>query len=101
MFRKRSPDIGYVVYPSSTAGRKKRLGVTSLLPCKECGAYNDTRTTAWSNQGDGLVDTPGGDPGEQSVGSGCWLCGSLFWRWNKPEKYPDDRLLPNPDLRRR
>ena len=63
MIRSKFPDIGITVYPSSTAGRTHRVGVTSFLPCVQCGAYNDTRTTSWSNQGDGLVATSGGDPG--------------------------------------
>src|SRR3990167_3869320 len=101
MIRSRAPDIGINIYPSQTAGRTKRLGVTSFLPCIQCGSYNDTRTTAWAKQGDGLSVIDGSSPTEFKVGAGCWFCGSLKWRKEKPGKYPDDRELPNPDLRRR
>ena len=93
------PDLGADVYPSDTGNRTERIGETPFRRCRQCGMVNDTRATAFSKNGDGLVDTPGGSPGEQSVGSGCAFCGSLFWQRVKPEKLPDDTFLPNTDLK--
>ena len=101
LLRSRAPNFGITVYPAPSAGRTKRLGSTSFLPCIQCGSYNDTRTTAWSNQGDGLNRDSGDATVSEDSGSGCWFCHSLKWRAGKPQKYPDDRFAPNPDLKRR
>ena len=96
----RFPEFGTNIYPSTTGRRQNRIGVTSFRRCKQCGYVNDTGSTAWSLNGDGLVGGRGNEnsPGEQSVGSGCAFCGSLNWQDHKPTVPPNDERLPTPNL---
>lgn len=94
------PDLGADTYPSDTGNRTERIGETPFRRCRQCGSVNDTRATAFSKQGDGLVDAGTGVSGDQVSDSGCWFCGSLFWQKTKPMKLPDDQMLPNPDLKK-
>ena len=91
------PDFGIPIHPSSTAVKTKRIGVTPLLPCKQCGALNNANKISWSRQGDGLIETiDSNGVNDSESGYGCWFCGSLNWRDSKPSKFPDDRNLAEP-----
>lgn len=70
----------------------KRIGVTPLKRCRFCRFANDTRTTAWSNRGEGNVQI---SSTEFSARAGCAFCGSMNWHPGKPVKLPDDRFLPS------
>ena len=90
------PSFGTDWFPTGNAGKTpNRVGITPILRCRHCGHTNDTRTTAWSAQGEGL--TAPDSYGSQDVNAGCAFCGSLFWRKTKPPKLPDDQFLPSRD----
>ena len=93
------PELGQDVYPSPTGRRTEQIGITPFRRCRQCGSVNDTRSTAFSQEGEGLVVKD--SSGEQDAKSGCWFCGSLFWQKRKPRKLPDDQFLPTPDIKRR
>ena len=97
---RRGPNFGSSVHPSETAsGKKDRVGITALLKCQQCGAYNNSNRTTWSKQGEGLTDS---EDGTDSVnGSGCWHCGSLNWRKSKPPKIREDENVHDPDIVRK
>ena len=80
--------FGSPVYPSPTAGRGERLGISPLRRCVQCGTPNDTRKTPWS-------DSAEADPVRNA--GGCKFCGSLMWTHDKPAILPDDRKLPTRD----
>lgn len=84
--------------------KSRRIGRTSFLTCSRCGLANDTRSTAWANNGSGLSVTAEAtppstfsvyeNPVEQTATSGCKFCGSLFWLDGKPSGYPDSDKIP-------
>lgn len=97
---RRCSSLGSSIYPSSTSRGNKRIGITPFKRCVQCGMPNDTRLTGWSKMGDGLV-VENSTTGEQKVIGGCMFCGSYKWQKYKPRKLPDDRYLPNPELKKR
>lgn len=94
---KKGSDWGVPVHPSTTARRGERMKITPMRYCVQCGLPNDTRKTAWSESGDGIVWNLAKSPADPTVTSGCRFCGSLKWLKAKPIKLPNDRYLPSPD----
>lgn len=90
-------------------GKGDRIGRTPYRRCVRCRMPNDTRTTAWSDSGDGLgpptdVVVDGqtqANTKDRAVQSGCRFCGSLKWQESKPIALPDDRDLPSDEWSRR
>jgi hypothetical protein len=98
------PSWGKEAFPRR---KSRRIGQTPLKTCVNCGKPNDTRTTAWSNEGDGLgaaTDVVVGgvtqdNTKDRAVESGCTFCGSTKWQSNKPPQLPDDYNKPSDEWR--
>lgn len=104
MRKSRTPSFGRQVFPSPTASPKgERIGRTPFRRCVQCGRANDTRKTAWGEQGDGLgpptVVANSTNTQDRAVQSGCWFCGTYQYQGSKPDPLPDDRNLPSDEWR--
>lgn len=105
------PGGGRRVHPTGTAFRGGRqVGETPYRYCVQCGTANDTRSTEWSNDGEGIerdFDAAGNpvlDENGNSIAtitSGCSVCGSLFWQYTRPKKIKDRSILPSREARLR
>lgn len=96
----RFSNFGIRVHPGSYSGKgKRRIGITPIIRCMQCGFPNDTRSCGWSNQGEG--NAPSGDSSEMLQGSGCGFCGSMFWYPSPPPALEDDRLLSDRHIKRK
>lgn len=90
---------GRELHPNHPSSRVK---MTPLRRCRKCGTMNDTRTTAWSDSGEGLVKVaePGAkdssgqysSPAIFEAKSGCNLCGCLGWTKGRPRKLKDESM---------
>ncbi len=106
MIKRRMPRFGKEAFPRHSG---EQLGRTPYKRCVNCNMPNDTRSTAWSDNGDGLgVPTEVTVDGEvqenvmdRAVNSGCRFCGSLKWQDSKPVALPDDRNFPSERNKRR
>lgn len=101
MTRDNEPNFGEQIYPSPSADRRgRRLGMTPMRKCIQCGAWNDTRKRSWSKKGEGLGS--GDSNGSRDVTGGCMHCGSKHWLHNKPNrKWPDASKIPTREHRKR
>lgn len=86
------------LHPSATAGRGRRIGLTNLYRCKQCGFPVDTskRTRKGSESvldGIQITITDSSTIDVQAV-SGCPQCGTFNWSDRAPtvpKKRPDER----------
>lgn len=114
MRRGRGPSYGQSIYPSPSAKKEGRIGVTPFMRCVQCGLPNDTRKVSWSETGEGLSEavdvtvTPvtgqtqaEANTKERNVLSGCRFCGSLKWRETKVKALPDDIDKPSSEFYRK
>lgn len=104
MRRSANPSQGNDVFPSPTADPKGRqIGRTPYRRCQQCGLPNDTRSTGWAPDGEGLgppttVSSSANTEDRANVG-GCRFCGSMQWQKTKPASLPDDRFFPSDEWR--
>ena len=101
---KKSIGKGSPIHSISPFGGR-RIGRTPLRRCRICNFPNDTRSTGWAKEGEGIsrsTTTVGGlTIGQFEITGGCAFCGNMTWVRGKPQKLPDDIDLPSDEYKNR
>ena len=100
--RRSGPEWGNSFHPSGSAsGKKDRVGITALLKCIQCGAYNNANRTTWSEQGTGITEGMSNGVPDPVNEAGCYHCGATYWRRSKPQHIREDELVHDPEIVRK